>query len=154
MGGLRLDNTFEPIDTTTNFTVANISIDNASIGSATTTLTYPIKQPEEYVNDFMISLRASEIRKVRKYCDDAKTGKFPWHELLLAISTTCIGCFLGALTSSVELNSLKGIIMYIVSAVIASGSFVAYLFIRRYAISDVNELADKVKEYIIDPENI
>lgn len=149
-----LDNTFEPIDTTTNCTVADVSINDTNIGSATTTLTYSIRQPEEYVNDFMVSLRASEIRKVRKYCEDAKKSEFPWSEILLAISTTCIGCFLGALTSNIELNSLKGIIMYVVSLVIASGTFVAYLFIRKGSISDVNDLADKVKEYIVDPDNI
>lgn len=149
-----MDNTFEPIDTTTNCTVADVSIGNTNIDGATTTLTYPVKQPDEYVNDFMVSLRASEIRKVRKYCDDAKASKFPWSELFLAISTTCIGCFLGAFSSNVELNSLKGIIMYIASLVIATGSFVAYLFIRKEAISDVNDLADKVKEYIVDPDKI
>lgn len=147
-------NTFEPIDTTTNRTVANVSIDNSNIGEAITTLTYPIKQPEGYANDFMVNLRASEIRRVRKYCDDAKVSKFPWCELLLALSTTSIGCFLGSLASDVELNSLKGIIMYVVSLVIATGSFVAYLFMRKGAISDVNDLADKVKEYIVDPDKM
>ena len=97
---------FEPLDTTTNCTVANVTISDSTLsGNATTTLMYPIKQPEEYVNDFMINLRASDIRKVRKYCEDAKKSSFPWSELLLAISTTCIGCFLGALASNVELNS-------------------------------------------------
>ncbi|CEN21232.1 hypothetical protein [Paraclostridium sordellii] len=145
---------FEPIDTTTNSTVANVSIEDSTISDAKTTLTYPIKQPDEYVNDFMVSLRASEIRKVRKYCDDAKKSKFPLHELLLAISTTCIGCFLGAVASNVDLASLKGIIMYFVSSIVASSTFVAYLFVRKNAIDDINELADKVKEYIVDPENM
>ncbi|HAT4245993.1 hypothetical protein LIZ77_05480 [Clostridium perfringens] len=144
---------FEPRETTTYATVAEVTINNASM-SNTTTLTYQIKQPNEYLNDFMVSLRASEIKKVRGLCDDAKKSSFPWNEILLAIATTFLGCILGALVSNIQLNSLKGIIIYILGGVIASGTLVAYFFVRKNAIDDINRLADNIKEYIVDPDNM
>ncbi|MEG0308937.1 MAG: hypothetical protein RR636_13400 [Clostridium sp.] len=88
-----MENFFEPIDTTTSQTVADVKINNMDIENIKTTVTYDIKQPSQYTNDFYVNLRASDIKKVRKYCDDAQKSDFPLSEILLAISTTCIGCF-------------------------------------------------------------
>ena len=149
-----MGNMFEPIDTTSNCTVADIKIKNTSMNTPVAVMTYVIKQPDEYAKDFIVGLRASEIRKVRKCCEEAKKNKFPWCEILLAISTSCVGCSLGAFASSVALNSLKGVFMYIISLIIATGTFVAYLFMRKTSVTDVNDLAEKVKEYIINPDDM
>ena len=113
-----------------------------------------LEQPLEYKNDFYIKLRASDIKKVRKYCDDAQKSDFPYSELFLAICTTCIGCFLGALTSNIQLLSLRGILMYIVSSIVAAGTGVAYFFVRKDSIRDINRLCKEIKEYIVDPEEL
>lgn len=149
-----MENIFEPIDTTMNSTVADVKINNMDIENTTTTVTYEIKQPVEYKNDFYVNLRASDIKKVRKYCDDAQKSNFPLSEILLATATTCIGCFLGALASNVQLNSTKGILMYLGSLVIGTGTAVAYFFVRKNTIKDINALCNNIKEFIVDPENL
>lgn len=149
-----MQNIFEPIDTTMNATVADVKINSMDIESTTTTVTYAIKQPSEYKNDFYVNLRASDIKKVRKYCDDAKKSDFPLSEILLSIATTCIGCFLGALASNVQLNSTKGILMYVASLVLGTGTAVAYFFVRKNTIKDINSLCNNIKEYIVDPEKL
>lgn len=63
LGGITAVNTFEPIDTTMNSTVADVKINSMDIESTTTTVTYAIKQPSEYKNDFYVNLRASDIKK-------------------------------------------------------------------------------------------
>lgn len=145
---------FEPIDTTTNSTVASVSISDTDNEEVTTTQTYQIRQPEEYKNEFFVNLRSSDIRKVRNLCENAKISKYPYHELLLGISTTFLGGLLGGLASNIELTSLLGIILYIVSPVISTSSFVAYLFVRKNSIKDINELVEDIEEYIPDPDKM
>lgn len=62
--------------------------------------------------------------------------------------------FLGALTSCVQLNSVKGILMYVFGSIIGTGTGVAYFFVRKNTIKDVNTLSSNIKEYIVDPENL
>lgn len=147
---------FEPIDTTTNSTVASVSISDSETGETkkTTSYTYPVVQPEEYKNEFMISLRASDIRKVKKICSKAQKSQFPFHELLLGLSTTLIGCTLGALGSGIHLSSFAGVIFYILCPIIATGTFVSYIFIRKSSIKDINELVENVEEYIPNPDRL
>lgn len=143
---------FEPIDTTTNSTVASVSISEGD--EVTTTQTFEIRQPEEYKNEFYVNLRSSDIRKVRDICGNAKKSNFPFHELSLGISTTLLGGFLGALASGIELYSFLGIILYIICPVIGSSTFIAYLFLRGNSIRDINELVKDIEEYIPDPDKM
>lgn len=142
---------FDPIDINSQEPVANIT--STSLNEVTTTLEYEVKIPEEYLNDFMIKIYASDLRKARKILEEAKKSRFPIHEILLGISTTCLGCFLGALCSNIALTSVLGKVVYIIIPMAAVGSFIAYLFLRKNAIREANDIADKVLEYIVDPDS-
>jgi hypothetical protein len=149
-----LQYSFEPIDTTVIEPVASVTIQESDSEELSTTHIYPVRVPENYKNDFLVSLRASDIKKVRKICREEQKNRFPWHELCLGLSTSFLGIFFGALASNVELKSFKGIIFYIVGLVISTSSFVAYVFFRKDSIKSINELSNSVNEYLPDPDKM
>ncbi|MEG0308936.1 MAG: hypothetical protein RR636_13395 [Clostridium sp.] len=44
--------------------------------------------------------------------------------------------------------------MYVFGSIIGTGTGVAYFFVRKNTIKDVNTLSSNIKEYIVDPENL
>lgn len=132
--------------------VANISTSNTP-NDLVSTYEYEVKIPDEYRNDFIIQIKASDLRKARKVLLQAKGNRFPLSELLLGLSTTAFGCLFGALCSGVQLDTPLGVVMYCIVPVIAIGAFVAYLFVRKNSINEANSIADQALEILIDPEN-
>jgi len=148
--------TFEPKRTTKSLTVAEVKLTNNKTGSTghTTTHTYPVVQPQEYNDEVMVNIKASDIRRVRNLCVEVKDYQFPWHELFLGIATILFGGLFGALATGVNLDSGLGIVFYIICPIIGTACFVSYVFIRGNQIKEIHELTRVIEEYIPDPDNL
>lgn len=142
---------FIPEETISSLPVADITIAQDK-EVMTTNYQYPVKRPAEYQNEFMVLVKASNLQKVREVLLQAKSVKFPIHEVLLGISSISIGATLGALSAGIKLDTFLGKLMYVLCPLITVGSFVSYVFTRRDNLKSVKDFADEIEEYIVDPE--
>lgn len=130
--------------------VSMLSIDS----TITSKYVYPVKRPVEYENDFLIQVKASEIRKIRKKLNEKDQCNFPFHEVLLGVSSITFGAFISALITGVELNfSIVSIVAYIVCPVITAGTFVAYYFNRKINNNSIEALVETILDLLVDPDN-
>lgn len=102
-----------------------------------------------------IAINISAIRKIRYECACAKENKFTYAELWLGLSTLFFGAFFSALISKIpyKVNFLS-IFFYSVCPVLGGIFGVAYFFCRKNNNRDIVQLAEKIEEYIIDPEDM
>ena len=102
-----------------------------------------------------IAINISAIRKIRYECACAKENKFTYAELWLGLSTLFFGAFFSALISKIpyKVNFLS-IFFYSVCPVLGGIFCVAYFFCRKNNNRDIVQLAEKIEEYIIDPEDM
>lgn len=102
-----------------------------------------------------IAINISAIRKIRYECACAKENKFTYAELWLGLSTLFFGAFFSALISKIpyKVNFLS-IFFYSVCPVLGGIFSVAYFFCRKNNNRDIVQLAEKIEEYIIDPEDM
>jgi hypothetical protein len=140
-----------PKATTDSIPVADMLF-NASERGVTMTQTYPIRQPERDANDFKIQVWASSLHRNRRRLQKIEERSFPWGEVLLSVSTFAAGAIASALTTSITLNSLSGIIFFVILPMVAVGSFVAYLFNRTTSLSNASEIAREVLQELPDPD--
>jgi hypothetical protein len=122
----------------------------------TSTRTYPVKQPNEDANDFMIEIRASVLNRIRGELDSAKDEKFQWHEVCLALSTAFCGATLGGLGGALPLvvngtASRTGVLFYIVFPVLSVFFGVFYYFKRREDNICASKLAAAMLKQLPDP---
>lgn len=113
-------------------------------GSPFVTQQFPVKQPAGYRKEFVVSVLASSLSAARAQLQDLSVPQFPWRELALALSTLTTGAALGAWASEVALDSFKGVVFFVVMPIVASASFVAYLFLHKFEAFDRNSLKDVV----------
>src|SRR5918911_1162237 len=100
-----------PRTTARGIPAADIRADVSEEGF-TTTRTFPVKQPEEDSNDFVVHVYASKLYKCRRRLQEIKESRFPVGEILLGISTAVLGAVAGALTTEIKLDSKRGILFY------------------------------------------
>ena len=113
---------------------------------------YPVRKPEEDLNDFLIQVRASTLRRCRSRLVQLSHSTFPWHEVLLGISSLTAGAYLGALTSdNISKNSSQAIFFFTILPIIAVAAFVAYLFLRRSTLKESSEIGGEVLAELPDP---
>lgn len=116
---------------------------------------YPVKIPKQYTDDFLVEIRASDLRKVRKCCEKAKNNKFSINELVLSIAGITIGAVISAIVGKIPLNenSLASIFSYNICPMLSVGLLVYYFKSRKENMQNINDLVEKIEEYIIDPDN-
>lgn len=103
----------------------------------------------------MLAVKISTIKKVRMECDLAKNTKFTYAEIWLGFASLFMGGFLGALIGWVPYEySWRSILSYTVCPIGGIGFGVAYFFCRNNSNRDVVQLAEKIEEYILDPEEM
>jgi hypothetical protein len=112
---------------------------------------YPVRKPEEDLNDFKVQVRATTLDRCRTKLSEVSTARFPWHEVMLALSTLAGGTSLGSLSADIKAGTLKAGFFYTFLPVIAVAAFVAYLFLRRSAVSDPAKAASDVLTDLPDP---
>lgn len=113
---------------------------------------YPLRQPEEELNEFLIKVRASILLRARRKLSTLLTVKFPWPEALLGLSTLCIGSTLGAVASDVPWNCSKAPFFYLLLPVVSIGSGVAYALLRHLTPQKASSIAQDILEELPDPD--
>jgi hypothetical protein len=135
--------------------IQNVSIENKKEESTLyTSYQYEVRIPNQYKGEFMVEMRASDLRKVRKYCNEAKKSKFPINEILLAILGITVGVIITAFMDKIPFKELTfaSIFSYNICPVITVAFSVLYYKNRKENIQNINELVEKIEEYIIDPD--
>jgi len=111
---------------------------------------YPVRKPEEDLNDFKVQVRASTLSRCRTRLEKISNTTFLWYEMSLAGSTVSMGAYLGSLAANIPSGSFLDVLFNTIIPVISSALFVSYIFLRRardiepkQAITDVlSELPD------------
>ncbi|OEH84281.1 hypothetical protein BHU72_10730 [Desulfuribacillus stibiiarsenatis] len=142
---------FIPRETVSSLPVADVVLksDNSVV---TTSYQYEVKQPEEDKNDFIVEVKASKLKRVREKLELLTSDRFPLYELFLGISSTCLGAFLSALASDIQLTTRKGQFLFIFCPIVAMGTGVAYLFLRYISILKPKIIATDLLVEIVDPD--
>lgn len=116
---------------------------------------YPIKRPEEEINEFIVECRSTTLNRCREKLQAIKNSPFPWHEILLAISSLAIGGCLGALSSDVSYSAdpilWKTLFMLLPFVGMATG--IAYAFLRYQSIKVAAATASEILKDLPDPKN-
>jgi hypothetical protein len=113
---------------------------------------FPVKKPEEDINDFKVQVRASTLNRARNKLASIADAGFPWYELCLGISSLCAGTYLGSLTTDIKQGTLEHSILKSILPIVAVATLVAYYFLRRQTTLDVARGARDVLAELPDPE--
>lgn len=114
-------------DDTSNVPTGNISTDGAVELRQTNTNVVKFEQKKESV---MVDSR--NIKKPHSICEDVNSQRFPWADVMLSVASLFAGTFISAIISGISLDgSVKSVVFYILSPVIAVGCGVAFFFTRR-----------------------
>lgn len=116
---------------------------------------YPVKRPEEEINEFMVECRATTLIRCREKLSTIRDSSFPWHEILLAISSLAIGTTLGALSSEITYTSSPMLwrFLFMFLPFVGLGTGVAYFFLRNQS-NKVNAAAARdILQDLPDPNN-
>jgi hypothetical protein len=116
---------------------------------------YPVKRPEEEINEFMVECRATTLIRCREKLFAIRDSSSPWYEILLAVASLAIGTSLGALSSDITYTSApilwKFLFMFLPFVGLGTGT--AYFFLR-HRNNEVNVAAAReILQDLPDPDN-
>ena len=98
-----------------------------------------------------VAIDKRKIERIKKLCNQGDNKKIPVADIFLGLSTLFAGAFLSALASSVPFElGWKAVVFYILSPVITTGCFVAFLFLRHDTNMSVESFSEKILEYLSD----
>ena len=97
-----------------------------------------------------IAIDIKQIQKIKQLCKDGIEQKTSSnHDVFLGISTLFGGATISAYIAGVILQpDWKSVLLYVISPAIAVGTFIAYLFTRKYESESKIELAKHIIEYL------
>ena len=129
-----------------NTTELPVAYYTAPMGSANAIVqqSFPVRQPEQDINEFIIQVRASTLIRSRRHLERIRTNKLPWHEILLALSSLSWGAVLGAIPANIPLGVWKWYFFFVFLPVVGVGTAVAYFFKRREAGPEASAVAGEV----------
>lgn len=130
---------------------ADISV-NVSDSGVTTTHTFPVRQPRDYSNDFVVHVYASTLYRCRRKLEDITRTGFPINEVMLGLATTAVGAIAGAMASDIALASPKGIFFFVILPPFTGAFLVAYFFLRRDAHRHPSQIADEILDELPNPD--
>lgn len=113
---------------------------------------FPVRKPEEDLNDFKVQVFASTLRRCRAMLSKISTSSFPWHEIALGLSTLAAGAYLGALPAEIKIDTWFGKFFHTFLPALAVAAFVAYFFLRRSTTADPAHIASTVLSELPDPD--
>ncbi len=121
-------------------------------GSAVVHQAFPVRRPESELNDFVVQVRASTLTRCRSRLAKVSNARFPWHEIMLGISSLAFGAFLGALPADLKAGTYLAILFYTVMPILGVGTGVAFFFLRHKSGSDAAQEANEVLGDLPDPD--
>lgn len=115
---------------------------------------YEVKQEKSKVNDALIMVNESTLKKCIQKLEIIKDQKVTSLEILLGLATASLGGSLGALASSVKFEAkFLGIFFYLILPIIFVGFSVAYYYKRKENFNEPNKLASDILEELPDPDD-
>lgn len=116
---------------------------------------YPVKRPEQELNEFFVECRATTLVRCREKLTVIGNARFPWYELLLAISSLAFGTFFGALSSGITYvaDPTHWKLLFVFMPMVGIGTGVAYLFMRHQGTGEVAAVARQILDELPDPNN-
>ena len=139
---------FTPDNQNTFESVANITLVTEDSPKTISTITKSVITPKEYLTEEFIEVRSEALIQIYELLNDTEKSKWPTGEILLGISTCCIGGTISALCSSIALNTGLGIAMYILLPVMAVGTLVSYFFTRHNQLTDIHKVSKQIKKLL------
>lgn len=139
---------FTPENQNTFESVANVTLVTEDSPKSISTITKSVITPKEYLTEEFIEVRSESLIQIYEILNETQKSKWPAGEILLGISTCCIGGTISALCSSIELDTNLGITMYILLPVIAVGTFVSYFFTRHNQLTDIHNVSKQIKKLL------
>lgn len=125
--------------------------------SYTTDRTYPVYMTIEDSNDFIVEVKASLLKRIRKKLEPLKVSKFQWPELLLCITSIAFGVtssgFITVMTLPKD-NTMRIMLINvsIFSLLIFGVTMTAYLFYRHYNNFILSDVVTELIDEIPDPD--
>ena len=112
----------------------------------------PVFAAQEDLNEVMIRVKGSTLRRVRTNLSELKTQKVDWSDLFLALFTLAGGVWITSLIST----PVAGISTFVFGAapLITVGSMVAFLFQRRNESRAAAQIATNALEELPDPDTV
>ena len=102
-----------------------------------------------------IAINISAIRKIRYECECAKKSEFTYSELCLGLSTLLFGAFFSAVISQIPYTAkFLSVLFYSICPTLGGIFVVAFFFCRKNNNKNIVQLAEKIEEYIVDPEGM
>ncbi|WP_439879883.1 hypothetical protein ACSX1A_11980 [Pontibacter sp. MBLB2868] len=129
-----------------------VEVDPNDKEEVTTTYTYPVHSLQDDVNDSIIKVRSSVLKKIRDKIEPYKSKKTNFSDLLLSIASTLTGIAIGALYSNLKLNTYLGGFTFIVLPILAAISGTSYFFIRKENRKALNDFAEELLLEIPNPQ--
>jgi hypothetical protein len=116
---------------------------------------YPVKRPEEEINEFMVECRATTLVRCREKLSAIRDSSLPLHEFLLAIASLAIGTSLGALSSEITYTSNPPLwkFLFMLLPCIGLGAGIAYFFLRHQSNKVNGAAAKEILQDLPDPNN-
>lgn len=111
---------------------------------------YPIIPKNNSKDDYLRPVKMSDIIKIKCEAVKISNEKIKWDEFALGVSTLGFGASLSAIISGVVLNTVNGIIFFIISPII---SFSLAVFVVMYKVmkSSTNRQSASVIVETIEP---
>jgi amino acid transporter len=113
---------------------------------------FPVRRLESELNDFFVQVRASTLNRCRSRLAKVTKARFPWHEVMLGVSSLAFGAFLGALPADLKAATFQAVVFYTLMPIVGVGSGVAFFFLRHKSGSDAVQEADEVLADLPDPD--
>ena len=113
---------------------------------------FPVRSPEDDINDFIVKVKASTLRRCRARLTDIKPKKFPYGEVSLGVATMAWGAVLGALPAGIKPDTWQAIFFFNLLPVLATAATVGYLFLRHFSAVDYTQRAQEVLDQLPDPD--
>jgi len=79
-------------------------------------------------------------------------ARFPWHEVMLGVSSLAFGAFLGALPADLQAGTRQAIAFYTLMPIVGVGSGVAFFFLRLMPGRDAAQEAKEALADLPDPD--
>lgn len=116
---------------------------------------YPVKRPEEEINEFIVECRATTLKRCREKLMAIRDSSFPWHEIFLAVASLAIGTSLGALASEVSYTGSPRLwkFLFMFLPFVGVGTGIAYVFLRHQSVKVTAATAREILDVLPDPNN-
>lgn len=122
-------------------------------GSIFSSYTYPVRTPNEDLNEFIVKVRAQNLRKARQSLKRILNLPFGWQDLCLFVASSSLGGSLGGFLVDLPPWTWRFVLFWIVCPVAFAVGITGYMFLKKQSIVDIKSAAKTALDMIPDPED-